>query len=355
MNEYIGNIHMHTVHSDGAGTFADLRSAGLAAGLDFIIVTDHNVLVEGEEGYYQEPSAGAGRGLLVLVGAEINDEALEPPGNHLLCLGISRNPLAHAADPQALIDAVKAQGGMAFLAHPFERTGPLITDCYPWQRWDVTGFQGVELWNYMSEFRPHVTSRLSGLLLSFLPALFSAGPWPEMLAKWDELTRQRPVVAIGGSDVHARSYHVFGPIYRTAFPYAHCYRAVNTHILTETPLSGDPAGDRPVVYNALRAGHCWVGYDLIGNTRGFRFAAGSDREQAILGDTVTANSPVRFDVRLPAPADLRLLRNGQIVRREQGRSLTFTTTEPGVYRVEAWRRAWFKPRGWIFSNPIYVK
>ena len=44
-HEYWGNIHMHTVHSDGTGTFDDLRAAAKDTGLHFIIATDHNVLV----------------------------------------------------------------------------------------------------------------------------------------------------------------------------------------------------------------------------------------------------------------------------------------------------------------------
>ena len=49
---YRGNIHMHTVHSDGAGQVADLVAAAARADLDFIIITDHNTLVDqGEEGW----------------------------------------------------------------------------------------------------------------------------------------------------------------------------------------------------------------------------------------------------------------------------------------------------------------
>ena len=31
------------------------------------------------------------------------------------------------------------------------------------------------------------------------------------------------------------------------------------------------------------------------------------------------------------------------------------TSEPGVYRIEAYRRYLGRRRGWIFSNPIYVR
>jgi hypothetical protein len=34
---------------------------------------------------------------------------------------------------------------------------------------------------------------------------------------------------------------------------------------------------------------------------------------------------------------------------------THITAEPGVYRIEAYRRYLSKRRGWIYSNPIYVR
>jgi hypothetical protein len=113
--------------------------------------------------------------------------------------------------------------------------------------------------------------------------------------------------------------------------------------------------DRQAIYDALRAGRCWVGYDLIGNTAGFRFSAAAGGQAAVMGETLPAGPSWEFWGRLPAAADLRLLRDGQVVHRVRGRELAYTSSEPGVYRVEAWRRAWFKPRGWIFSNPIYVR
>ena len=32
-----------------------------------------------------------------------------------------------------------------------------------------------------------------------------------------------------------------------------------------------------------------------------------------------------------------------------------SVTEPGVYRVEAWKNYLGLKRGWVFSNPIYVR
>jgi predicted metal-dependent phosphoesterase TrpH len=49
--EAVGNMHMHTYYSDGEAWHDEIAEAAIAAGLDFVIVTDHNVLVKGVEGY----------------------------------------------------------------------------------------------------------------------------------------------------------------------------------------------------------------------------------------------------------------------------------------------------------------
>jgi len=344
--DYCGHIHVHTTHSDGTGSFEEVVHAAQEAGLDFLITTDHNVLAP-------EPDGRHGK-VLVLVGQEVDDTEQKPDVNHLLVAGVKEDVSPYAKDPQAVIDAVAAQGGLSFLAHPIERSSHYFPDIYPWVNWSVRGYDGIELWNFMSECKAYVNNKLAGVVLSYLPQLFVRGPWPEVLALWDGLTARRPVVAIGGSDVHANRYHV-GPLERQAFPYVFAFRAVNTHILTPERLGGDLARDRHQVYAALRAGHCWVGYDLIGSTAGFRFHGWSDGQTAVMGDELPANQAVELEAFVPRRARLRLLRDGRPVAQTWGHRLRYIAHAPGVYRLEAWRWAWGRWRGWIFSNPIYVR
>ena len=53
MHELVINLHMHTRYSDGHGSHGDIAAAAMQAGLDAVIVTDHNVWVDGPEDYYQ--------------------------------------------------------------------------------------------------------------------------------------------------------------------------------------------------------------------------------------------------------------------------------------------------------------
>ena len=162
---------------------------------------------------------------------------------------------------------------------------------------------------------------------------------------------------------------------------------MNTHILTESPLLGQPESgscdyldpntvhDRRLVLEALRRGHCWLGYDLAGPTEGFRFWAekgavvsgpgnGPQETQqeenetpvAVMGDTVSlaTGQVLTLNVQTPEAAEIRLLRNGKIVTQGRADALSYRVHDSGVYRVEVWKHRWGKLRGWIFSNPIYV-
>ncbi|HEX9925232.1 MAG TPA: hypothetical protein VGD99_21425, partial [Anaerolineae bacterium] len=74
MPEIVGNLHLHTTTSDGTETHDEVALAAIRAGLDFIIYTDHNICVDGIEGWYQAPDDGGE--VLRLMGQEVNDASL---------------------------------------------------------------------------------------------------------------------------------------------------------------------------------------------------------------------------------------------------------------------------------------
>ncbi len=346
--EYVGNPHVHTPYSDGQALHTEVAQAAAKAGLDFVIVTDHNVWVDGCERYYGK--------VMLLVGEEIHDVRREPQANHLLVYNAESELVKHASDPQALINAANDRGGICYLAHPYEYRSPLGPDmmAIPWVDWEVSGYTGFEIWNYMSEFKALARSRLSAIYYAYFPSNGIRGPFPITLQHWDHLLAQgQRIAAIGGADAHGETYSM-GPLKRVVFPYEKLFRCVNTHILTEHPFSGDVAHDKGLVYEAFRTGHTWVGYDLLGPTRGFRFNARSINNQATIGDELMRTGATKFDIQTPANAEIRLICNGHPVARTSGQRLQYTTAEAGAYRVEAYRRHRGARRGWIFSSPIYV-
>ena len=70
MEEIIVNLHIHTHYSDGSGSHKGIAKAAIQCGLDAVIVTDHNVLVMGFEGYF---SNGVHQ-VLMLIGEEVHDQ-----------------------------------------------------------------------------------------------------------------------------------------------------------------------------------------------------------------------------------------------------------------------------------------
>lgn len=343
--EIVGNMHSHTPFSDGEWYHAGIAEAAEKAGLDFVATTDHNVWVQGPEGYYGN--------VLLLVGEEVHDNRRQPQANHLLVYGADTELSQCAESPQALIDTARARNALTFLAHPIDP--PLDSageESLSWLDWDIDGYTGIELWNFMSEFKARIPNRLLAVWYAFNPKSAVRGPFRQTLALWDKLLAEgRRVVAIGGADAHGSTYSL-GPISRTLFPYEYLFRCVNVHLLLDRPLARDVNVDKQTIYHALSAGRGWIGYDLIGSTRGFRFTARSMASSAGIGEELKRAGAVTFEVEAPLPGSIRLIRAGKgPVAAGSGRALKYITADAGVYRVEVRRRG----KGWIYSNPIYVR
>lgn len=353
MHELVANLHMHTRYSDGHVSHREIVQAALKTGLDIVIVTDHNVWVRGPEDYYKDGD----RKVLLLVGEEIHDQSRDPQKNHLIVLGANRELAPLAYDPQFLLDSVRKANGYAFIAHPVDPASTAVgEDDLSWVDWEVHGFSGFELWNGMSEFKSRLKTMLHAIYFSFNPRQIAVGPFQEALRRWDDLLRDgRRVAAIGGSDAHALPAHL-GPIRKTLFPYEFHFQAINTHLYVPTPLSGDVAEDRGTVLSTLARGRSFIGYDLPASTRGFRFTAQGKDQIAYMGDDIRAKGGVTLLIRLPRPSECSLLKDGKIIKTWlKHETCTYITSEPGVYRVEAYIDYLGKRRGWIFSNPIYVR
>ncbi len=353
MEELIVAMHIHTVYSDGSGTHSELAAAGLKAGVDVLIATDHNVLVNGVEGYTQEGR----RRLLLLCGEEVHDRTAEIAGNHMLIIGHNQELSRFAPNRQQLIDQARQAGGLTFLAHPIDDPLPAFREkSFNWTDWDVKGFTGIELWNMMSEFKTRSQTLPKAALNALFPGFMLLSPLEQTLKLWDELllTRKQPVVAVAGVDAHAKTYHA-GPFKLRVYPYETLFRALTTHIITPAKLSGEINSDRRMVLEALAAGHCFCANDLAHPTRGFRFTCNNNDGTFWMGDSVRAESGLTFQVRPPIRAHIRFLKDGKVIQEVRDREvLTHLTKEPGVYRAEVYIDYRGRHRGWIFSNPIYA-
>lgn len=353
MNETKFAIHIHTHYSDGNANHQELIEVAAKADLTGIITTDHNIWVGGLEGYYGEEK----KQTMLLVGEEIHDRTLTPPGNHLIAINAQKELSPYADHSQRLIDQISQSNGLSFVAHPVEDPLPLFNEKdFSWRNWEIQNYTGIELWNQLSEFKSVSKNLFSILVNALFPKRMTLGPLERTLALWDQLiaTRNSPVVAIGGVDAHQIPY-TFGPIKIHLYPYLHHFMSIRTHILSPKPLTGLFSEDRNMIVNSLRQGHCFVGYDLPAATDGFKFSVDNDDGQFIMGDQVEVKRGLTFQIRLPQRAVCRLIKDGTAIKEWQDREVcTYITKEPGVYRVEAFIPFKNKLRGWIFSNPIYA-
>lgn len=347
MNEYVGNLHVHSTYSDGTGTIEEIAGEAEKAGIDFVGVTDHDSLAglkEGKEGWHGK--------VLVLIGMEIGTDH-----NHYLAWRINREVPDNQKSPQSVIDGVKAQGGIGFIAHPFETACGFGDSCraFTWEDWGVSGFTGICIWNFMSQWKGRVTDWPRALYYYVRRRSAVTGPDIQTLKAWDGFLAKGKVVAVGGSDAHQILFGM-GPFRRRIFPYRYLFNTINTHILSDKPLTGDTKSDRKIIYTALEKGRCFVAYDLLASGRGFEFTGSTASQSVVMGDEINLSGGVRLKIKVPRASHIRVIRDGVLWREGYGALHIYTAKKAGVYRVEALKKTLAgRLRPWIFSNPIYVR
>lgn len=338
-----GALHMHTIHSDGTGTVEDLASAARAAGLRWIIVTDHDSL-EGRafEGWIDD--------VLVIVGHEIT-----PDHNHFLALNVGE-VIDRELAPQDYIDAVYARGGFGIIAHPDERVENSFKGIYRWDDWQVDGPRerdgrpvGLELWNLMSDWGEQLTPRNKELLF-FFPRMGLTGPTPATLDWWDRLNMAgRRTFGVGGVDAHAfKRAAPWGKV--EIFAYEWTFRTLTNYLMLPEPLAADAHTATHQVYAALAAGRSYFVNRLDGDCPELTFHAARGAQQWASGESPALHDgPLTLVADVRRNAELQLICDGRVLVKGL-RALRHTITQPGVYRLEGY----WKGRPWLYANPIYV-
>ena len=334
-----GVVHLHTVHSDGGGSVEDVARAAAEAGLDFVIITDHNTFgAMPFEGYIDD--------VLVIVGTEISTAS-----GHIVGIGLTEPSYRFSGDARDTLQDIADLGGVAFVAHPTSPRPGLR-----WDDWDLPGPWGIELLNGDTQWRVSGWGRAlwTSVLypLNSTYALLQLMTRPTGFERWDTLLAARDVPAIAGSDSHSyvsvmQTLGIGVPSYRAVFGLA------RNHLALRRALTGDPARDRVDIIAALADGRSYIGVDGLAPASGFLFVAEDADGRWPMGTTVPPSPSLRLRAggALAPGARLSLFKDGQVVD-EQAGELVWPEVETGVYRVEVAVPGMRVP--WIVSNAIYV-
>jgi hypothetical protein len=347
-----GAYHVHSERSDGTGTLDEIAAAAAAAGLQFVIVTDH-----GNGTRKPEPPAYRS-GVLCIDGVEISTQY-----GHYVALGLPRTPYPLAGHPREVIEDVRRLGGFGFAAHPGSPKAALR-----WDDWEAP-FDGLEWLNADSEWRDEFWGSLGRVLLTyaFRPTETLAGllDRPEaVLQQWDKAVSRRRVVGIAGADAHARL-----GLRQTTDPYDDrvlarvpsyevSFAAFTNHAVLDIPLTGDATVDASLVLSAVREGRVFTSIDGLARLAMFEAKASSGRVSARIGEYLDVQEPVTIEAWIGAPEGTSLVvyRDGVAIYDTAGDTLRLDVgDQPGAYRIEAWLPSGGRPTvPWILTNPFYV-
>ncbi|MGB7294558.1 MAG: CehA/McbA family metallohydrolase [Candidatus Aminicenantales bacterium] len=329
--EVQGAYHIHTTHSDGRRPPGKVAAAASRQHLDFIILTDHgnpNRPSLAEEGWKDN--------ILVLAGSELSVSR-----GHLVALDFAKPGGTFAQNAEEAVQQIAAAGGLSIIAHPYSKT-----------RWSWGGDihpDGIEIVDSDSMIKKNFLPALPYLpALLFAPRLFLLKTLErpvQTLRKWDELSTARNVYGYFSTDAHL----AYGILFS-------CFRL---HVLLEEPLAGAFAEAKDQVFSALRRGRFYGAVDAARPAGGFLFWAEKGNTRFPMGSALSFAAAPRLRLRAVADfpnAEIRLLRNGEIVLRSEAREISFAAQDPGVYRIEIYLRGktpLAEDFPWIVSNPIF--
>ena len=326
--EYVGAVHVHSfLGGHSSGSFQEIIDAAKANKLDFVIMTEHTE-------------------------RDFDTAAMTLKGVHADVLFVNGNETVAANGDRLLALPDK----VSLAAYPEE-----------FKNWDTPGLNGIEVYNVYSN------TRRANPVVAFFDVLWSHRAYPDLLfalyyerpddnlKKWDQLLAHTRLTATAGNDAHANvgvslqdsSGKTLSGIQLD--PYSTSFRLVRMHVTTPDAKVLVPEQ----LLDAIKAGHCFIGFDLFGDTTGFTFDAANQSDKKTQGDEIPLDSQTRLRIHTPTATRIVLFKDGSPILNESGvTTKEIPVSERGVYRVEVYlppieHIVGEKP--WIISNPIYVR
>ncbi|MBW2648285.1 MAG: PHP domain-containing protein [Deltaproteobacteria bacterium] len=348
--DYTGVIHFHSVYSfDGRVSIKEIIKAAEENCIDFLMLTDHFTL-----GARRDGLEGWKGSILLVVGQEIS-----PRFNHYLAFGIDEELIVDKNDtesnPQDYINKVKRLGGIGFIAHPdHEGTEKFHVKHFPWRDWSVSGYTGMGVWDFMTDWQSTLNGLPSALAGYFFPAYVLKGPRDITLKRWDYLNKKSRVVGIGELDNHDTPQKILG-ITVGVFPFKRAFRLIRTHLLLDNPLKGEAEEDMDTLLKALKNGRTYIAMEYFRSAKGFSLSLSDENREVTMGDEFSLKGEALLDVKIPEKGKIRIIQDGGLFAETIDKDITCKISQGGVYRAEVYLKVWGKYRPWIFSNPVYVR
>jgi hypothetical protein len=311
-----GDLHMHTVHSDGNWTIGELFASARNTGLDFIVITDHNTASHHAE---IDRLSKDLKQPLVMRGEEITTY-----GGHTNAWGLPSGKWidfrTHPGD-NARISNIAAQahsaGALISINHPFVLCG----GCAWTYEATARDFDAIEVWN---------------------------GPWDftdePALQMWDKILQTgRRITAIASSDSHRPDTPIGTP---------------STHVAAKVLSQAS-------LLRAIRQGRVYLTEKAAGPVITFEaeLTTGKLRARLNIGDEVHLSAPetIRFLISteaVPSGAAVSLISNGRVVRSFPAR----TDRQPEVIEINSQHDSYYRleirdqaKTVLALTNPIYVR
>ncbi len=306
---YRGDLHGHTIHSDGSWDIPEFVAYMRSHGLDFVTLSDHNTI----SGLTQHRSL-AENGFVAIGGTELSTFL-----GHALALGVhewfdwrvgTERELTMPELAQRVLDA----GRFFVIAHPMAPGDPECCGCH-WEHLDMMpgNAPAVEIWNgWWAEYNEQ------GVQLYY---------------SW--LNAGHRLVATSGTDIHER-------------PPADAQGRAASNVVYAESFSEDG------ILEGLKCGHSYIsaGPELLLN------AVSDSGAMAMMGDTLPAETVTVTARWQNAHEDdvLRLIVNG-IVQHMQ----TATVSGEATWTLPAGSAGWLTVElraadgsMWAITNPIFI-
>ena len=349
--EYKGIIHAHTsLGGHSTGGFDELIAAANANDLDFVLMTEHY----SDQYDTSALTLNGVYGKTLFVGGNEIDTA---DGDRFLMIPGSAEAASLRNTPtSAVLDKLHKENRLALITYPEK-----------FKSWN-SEFDGDEV------FSLHTNFKKANPFTALFDLIWAYPAYPEMtlatylsrpdvdLIKYDEIASKRRITLFAGTDAHSNiGFHFLGDdagnklVSIKLDPYKTIFRLVRVHILLEK--------DKPLtaqnIVEALKSGHAFIGFDVLGDTDGFSFIARHGDRDHIMGDEASLGSGIMLQASASGTARFVIYKNGEKFFEDSSKSeVGVEAREPGTYRVEVYRDDLgppFDTMPWIISNPIYVR